>query len=182
MLYNSCWPWGLYPLEWIQLLQMNFLPTWNKRIWERKKHEYWKSYLWIRVEVPQHILPVGFIVDCLNVPRLDDPFVHQGDCFSELAEIDCCTSLDIVLEEKLPCFEGEVVAIKNQDGVLMALCFDDAYPNWNNAVHWCCLLELLVGCLKITVKKNRRTIWQAASQLIDPQSNLMGWLISKNER
>jgi len=72
---------------------------------------------------------VGFIVDCLNVPRLDDPFVHQGDCLSELAGIHCCTSLDVVLEEKLPGFEGEVVAIKDQDGVLMALCFDDVPPH-----------------------------------------------------
>ena len=158
-----------------------FLANLKQKVVREKKHECWKSYLRVRVEVPQHILPVRLIVDCLNVSRLNDSFVHQGDCLSELAEIDCCTSLDVVLEEKLPCFEGEVVAIKNQDGVLMALCFDDAYPNWNNAVHWCCLLELLVGCLKITVKKNRRTIWQAASQLIDPQSNLMGWLISKNE-
>ena len=115
---------------------------------------------------------MGFIVDCLNVSRLDDPFVHQGYCFSKLAGIHCCTSFDVALQKKVSGFGGEVVTVKHQDSIVVSLLLDDVNPLGHYSVNWSGLLQLLVGILQVTVKKNWGSIWQTSCQLIDPKPNL----------
>jgi hypothetical protein len=80
----------------------------------------------------------------------------------------------VILKEKLSGLSREVVAVKHQNCVWMALLFEDIDPLLDHCVHRCFLLQLLVGAHEMAVQEDRFSIWQHTSQFIDPKANLEG--------
>lgn len=61
---------------------------------------------------------------------------------------DGCTCLDVVGEKKISGCSREVVAVKHQDSVLMAILLHDCDPIFHNDVHMGCFIQLLVVLLQ----------------------------------
>jgi len=114
-----------------------------------------------------------FIVHCSNVSRLNNSMGDEVHHCRILLLGDGSTSLDIVGEKEIPGSSREVVAVKHQDGILMAVTLHDGNPLLHNGVYWGSLQKFLIVLLQRAVQQDGSTIRKSSAQFINPEANLV---------
>ena len=79
------------------------------------------SYHWIWIVVPKNNFFIWVIVDSRNVTRLQNSTLHHLHYILAFTPIDGSTCFDVVLKKELACLCREIVRIKNQESIWVAL-------------------------------------------------------------